>query len=81
MTVVVVHKRNGRKILRQILRGTGMESFAKMIQNCTFQTGVTDGGADLELGTLTKGSLIYDVDNSDYYIVTTDSPATANLNV
>ena len=63
-----------------LLAKWGVSSVQYLIQTITTQTGITDGGSNLDLTDTTKGDVIYDFDNDDYYIVTVTGTTVTNLN-
>lgn len=78
--VAILYPRNGKALIQNMLAKTQMQSMAKMMQRVTYQTGVTDGGADITKTSLLVGDLVYDLDNTDWYICTVAGTTTSPLN-
>jgi len=75
-----VYPRNGRTLIQNMYAKTGLISLANMVRRVTYQTGVTDGGADITKTNLAKGDLVYDIDNTDWYICTVAGTTVSPLN-
>ncbi len=78
--VAILYPRNGSSLIQNMFAKTNMQSLAKMKQRVTYQTGVTDGGADITKTSLLKGDLVYDIDNEDWYICTVAATTVQPLN-
>ena len=80
MSVVVVSKVNGARLMKKMFDKTGIENISHLKRNITYQTGVADGGADLTLTAAAVGDVIYDKDNDDWYICTVAATTVVQLN-
>lgn len=80
MTVVAYRGKSGSALFQNMLAKTNIQSIAKLKQRISYQTGVTDGGADLTLTNALVGDLIYDVDNTDWYICTVAATTVVQIN-
>ena len=78
--VAILYPRNGSSLIQNMLAKTQMQSVAKMKQRVTYQTGVTDGGGDITKTNLAVGDLVYDIDNTDWYICSVAGTTVLPLN-
>lgn len=78
--VAIVYPKNGSTLIQNMLAKTGLTSMSNMKRRVTYQTGVTDGGADITKTDLAKGDLVYDIDNTDWYICSVAATTVLPLN-
>lgn len=80
MAVEIVYPRDGSTLINEMLNKTGMQNLSHMKRRVTYQTGVTDGGADITKTGLAKGDIVYDIDNEDWYICSVAATTVLPLN-
>jgi hypothetical protein len=73
MAVAEVRNQSGNQLWNAFLDYTGIKNVARAKRRISIQTGVADGGATITKTSLLKGDLVYDLDNTDWYICTVDA--------
>lgn len=80
MAVTTQSHVNKLRVWENLLSKMGHSSLGNLVSRIQVQDGVTDGGADISLTNTKTGDIIYDVDNDDYYLVTSAGSSKVALN-
>lgn len=79
MAVAIQRVTNKSRLFQALLNKWGHPNLKSLISRISQQTGVADDGGDLTITNTLAGDIILDVDNDDWYIVTTAAITTATL--